>query len=125
MPGVETYSLNTTMKTRLIALALIVALTVPAIEVDIPAGQAFEVPPDQAEPLLTAGLAKLADAPLAPPAPKARGVKVRLLISCSYGNADDVVTLPSDVAKDLQAQGSADANKEAVAYALTLPQNAA
>ena len=113
------------MNTRLIALALIVALTVPAVEADIPAGQEFEVPADQAEPLLTAGLAKLADAPLAPPAPKTRGVKVRLLIACAYGNADDVVTLPADVAKELQAQGSADANKDAVAYALTLPQNAA
>lgn len=125
MPGVETYSLNTTMKTRLIALALIVALTVPAIEVDIPAGQAFEVPPDQAEPLLTAGLAQLADPPLAPPAPKARAVKVRLLITCSHGNADEVVSLPADVAKGLQEQGSADAHKDAVAYAMTLPQNAA
>lgn len=108
--------------TRLIALMLIAAGTVAAITADIQPGQAFELVPDLAEPLLTQKLAKLADAPLAPPS-KARAVQVRLLVDSSHGKINDVVSLPAIEAKQLEAGGLADSNKAAVAYALTLAQN--
>lgn len=118
--------------TKLIALAVIAAGAIAGITEDIAAGASFEVPPETAEPLLTAGQAKLADAPLAPPvqaatppapAPKPRAVKARLLLTTAHGNADDVVTLPAEIARQLQEQGQIDTGKEAVAYAMTLPQN--
>jgi hypothetical protein len=113
------------MKTRLIALTLILAAMVPSIGKDIEADRAFEVPPDEAEPLLTQGLAKLADpAPSQASAPKsAKTVKVRVLADCTLGRANDVVTLTAAEAKLADEQGLADPSKEAVAYAATLEQN--
>ena len=115
--------------TKLIALAAILAASAEGIAAgltaDLPEGAAFEFPPDQAEPLLTAGLAKLADAPLAGAAPpvKSKTVRVRVLMDCVHGPADAVVTLDAEVAKAAVELGQVDANKAAVAYALTLPQN--
>ena len=111
--------------TKLIALAVILAASAEGIAADLPEGAAFELPPDQAEPLLTAGLAKLADAPLAGAAPpvKSKTVRVRVLMDCVHGPADAVVTLDAEVAKAAAELGQVDANKAAVAYALTLPQN--
>lgn len=110
------------MKTKLIALAAILAALVPSIGADIAEGASFEVTPDEAEPLLTQGLAKLADAAPAT-APKTRATKLRLLTDCALGRANDVVSLPQSEAKAAEDQGIADTSREAVAYAMTLEQN--
>ena len=113
--------------TKLIALAALIAASMPAgvaLAEDVPEGATFEVAPEAAEPLLTQGLAKLADAPLAPP-PKVKNVKVRVLAACPHGQPDDVITLPAEVAKAAAELGQVDPHKDAVAYALTLPQNQA
>lgn len=47
-------------------------------------------------------------------------VKVRVLTQCAYGNPDDVVELPEADAKQATADGIADANPDAVAYAESL-----
>lgn len=105
--------------TKLIALAVIAAGVIASDSAEIPKGAAFELPPELAEPLLTQGLAKLADEPLVPPA-KAKTIKVRVLVACSHGQPDEVVSLPADVAKLAEEGGQVDSNKAAVAYALTL-----
>lgn len=112
------------MNTKLIALAAIAALTVAALDKDIAAGEAFEVPADQAETLLTQRLAKLADEPLSAPAPKVKTTKVRVLQACALGKADDVVDVPNGDLKQLEADGVVDSNKAAVAYALSLKASA-
>jgi hypothetical protein len=59
----------------------------------------------------------------APPltaAPAPDTMPVRVLTQCTYGLANDVVTLPVVEALQAQLDGVADANPEAVAYALTL-----
>jgi len=105
--------------TKLIALAVIAAGIIAADSAEIPEGAPFEVSPEAAEPLLTQGLAKLADAPLAP-APKPKAVKVRVLVACAYGQPDDVISLAADVAKLAEDGGQVDSNKAAVAYAMSL-----
>jgi hypothetical protein len=105
--------------TKLIALAVIAAGVIAADSAEIPEGTAFEVAPEVAEPLLTQGLAKLADTPLAP-TPKPKTVKVRVLVACSHGQPDDVISLPADVAKLAEEGGQVDSNKAAVAYAMSL-----
>lgn len=108
--------------TKLIALALIAAALVPGATADIAPGTAFETTPEAAEPLLTQGIAKLADAPLAakPAAPAEKTVKVRLLVDGPHGKCNDVATLPATEAKELEAAGQVDSSKAAVAYALSL-----
>lgn len=106
--------------TKLIALAVIAAGVIAADSAEILEGAAFEVTPEVAEPLLTQGLAKLADEPLAPPPPKAKSIKVRVLMACAHGQPDDVVSLPADVAKLAEEHGQVDSNKAAVAYAMSL-----
>lgn len=112
------------MKTKLIALAAIVAALVPSIGADIAEGTSFEASSDEAEPLLTQGLAKLAEPALsqAKPAP-GKTVKVRVLTECVHGRANDVVTLSAADAKLAEDQGFVDTTKAAVAYAASLPQN--
>lgn len=105
--------------TKLIALAVIAAGVIAADSLEIAEGAAFEVTPEAAEPLLTQGLAKLADEPLAP-LPKSKTLKVRVLVSCHFGEPDDVVSLSADVAKLAEEAGQVDSNKAAVAYALSL-----
>lgn len=112
------------MKTKLIALAAIFAALVPSIGADIAEGTPFEVTPDEAEPLLTQGLAKLADpAPSQAKATPGKTVKVRVLTECVHGSANDVATLSAADAKLAEDQGFVDSTKAAVAYAAALPQN--
>lgn len=107
------------MKTKLIALVVIFAGTVAALLQDVPAGASFEVPADQAEALLTQGLAKLEDEPIAGPGPS-RKVAARVLMDCVHGAIDEAVYLPSAVAKEAAAAGQVDTHKDAVAYAKSL-----
>jgi hypothetical protein len=107
--------------TKLIALTLIAATACAELVADVAEGAAFEVSPEAAEPLLTAGLAALEAEPLTPPV-KTKSVKARVLVGCFIGLPDDVVTLSSADAKAAQAEGLVDTNKDAVAYALTLAQ---
>ena len=116
--------------TKLIALALIPAGLLAAGSAEVAEGAQFEATGDLAEQLLTGGQAKLADAPLTetktPQAPKAvKRTKVRLLVDCPYGNANDVVELDAAEVKTAESGGFADSDKAAVAYALTLDQNKA
>ena len=110
--------------TKLIALALIAAASVPGFTADIAPDAIFEATPEAAEPLLTQGLAKLADAPsAAKPAAAEKTVNVRLLVDGPHGKANDVATLPALEAKELEASGQADSSRAAVAYALSLKAN--
>ncbi len=106
------------MNTKLIALAVIAAGTVPALQGAVADGAPFEVPADQAEQLLTTGQARLAEPAQSPPKPKS--VQARVLLDCQVGRIDDVVTLSSDLAKQLEEAGQVDTNKAAVAYAKSL-----
>lgn len=54
--------------------------------------------------------------------PAGAGVKVRVLLDCSFGKANEVIELPADLVKANQGS-SVDATPEAVAYAAALPQN--
>lgn len=111
--------------TKLIALAFIAAGALAAGSPEIAPGTAFEAPVDIAETLLTAGQAKLADP--APSEVKKTAVKItkaRLLTDCALGKCNDVVELDAAALKEAEAGGLADSNKGAVAYALTLEQNA-
>jgi hypothetical protein len=108
--------------TKLIALALIAAGTTASIATDIQPGEAFEISPEDAEPLLTNRLAQLAE-PSLTPAVRTKSVKVRVLMACPHGQPDDVITLNADIAKQAEVAGQVDTTKAAVAYAMTLPQN--
>jgi len=112
--------------TKLIALlALNAVALLDGTTKDIAQGETFEVPQDTADQMLATNVANLADT--APPAPtpsvKRKPVKVRLLIDSPLGKANDVVTLSASDAKAAEAAGQADSDDDAVAYALTLPQN--
>jgi hypothetical protein len=65
-----------------------------------------------------------APTPAATPSPE-KQVKARVLTPCGHGDTNDVVTLPASVAKDSATLGLVDTNKDAVAYASSLPQNQA
>lgn len=110
-------------------IALTVLLAIPLLDgsvQDIAEGAEFEVSQADADLLIAEGKAKVAEAvapPPAPPAGKTKPVKVRLLVTCEHGQANQVVTLTAAEAKAAEASGIADSNKNAVAYALTLPQN--
>jgi len=114
------------MKTQLIALVALAAGLVPGVEAEIAEGTTFEVDPNAAEALLTEGKAKLAN-----PVPASTGqqpsstksVKVRLLVDCEHGQADDIVELSTAAAKALEKDGIADSDKAAVTFAAGLPQN--
>ncbi len=117
------------MGIKLIALMALLSITlIDGTVQDVAEGAEFEVAQADADALIADGKAKVAEASLTPPAtPPAKGksVKVRLLVGCEYGQANDVVSLSAADAKEAEKQGLADTNKEAVAYALTLPQNQA
>lgn len=55
---------------------------------------------------------------------KGKTVKARVLMSCTYGEPDDLVEIDEVEAKQAQTSGQVDTHKEAVAYAATLSQNA-
>lgn len=103
----------------LISLAVIAAATLSAEQPEFSAGTPFEASDEQADQLIAQGLAKPADEPQT----SKRAAKVRVLVDCSYGHADDVVTLPAATIKAAQSAGLVDSDKDAVAYALTLDQN--
>lgn len=103
----------------LIALAVIAAATLSVDQPELAAGTAFDAADDQANQLISQGLAKLADEPQISKRPG----KVRVLADCDYGRANDVVTLSASVIKSAQAAGLVDSDKDAVTYALTLDQN--
>lgn len=122
---------------QLIALAAIVGADFGLTQ-DFAEGAAFNASQEQADALIAAGLAKLADTkeadlpdphdPAKPPEPprspsKSKQVKARVLMACNYGNPDDLVTLSEAEAKQAQDAGQVDTHKEAVAYAASLPQN--
>jgi len=116
------------MKTQLIALVALAMAQHAFLSADVPQGAQFEADPTDAEGLLTAGQARLAEAPLAAtspsaPTPKDKAVKARVLVACAHGQVDDVAELPSAVAKAAEREGLVDTDKAAVAYAATLPQN--
>jgi hypothetical protein len=50
-------------------------------------------------------------------------VMVRVLLDCAYGAADDVVELDAATAAAAAKSGEVDPHPDAVAYALSLPQN--
>lgn len=111
------------MKTKLIALVALAMAEFAFLPADVAAGAEFEVDAADAEPLLTEGKAKLADAPPAPPV-KAKTVKARVLTQCSHGAPNDVAELPADVAKQAEKDGLVDTDKAAVAYAMGLKKAA-
>lgn len=112
------------MKTKLIALVALAAGMAAGIDNDLPEGAEFELEADAAEPLLTQGKAKLADAP--PAAPRAeRSLKARVLVACQHGQPNDVVELATSIAKTAEKEGLLDTDKAAVAFAAALPQNQA
>lgn len=115
------------MKTKLIALVALSAAAFSFLAEDVAEGAEFEVESKHAESLLTASAARLAEAPLATPQnptpQKDKIVKVRVLVNCQHGKPDDVVELPASVAKAEERAGLVDADKGAVAYAASLPQN--
>ena len=117
------------MGIKLIALMLLTGITlIDGTVQDIAEGAEFEVAQADADALIADGKAKVAEASLTPPSTpptKAKPLKVRLLVDCEFGKANDVVTLAAAEAKEAEKQGLADSNKDAVAYALTLPQNQA
>ena len=109
------------MKTKLIALVALAVAEYAFLAADVAAGAEFEVEADQAEGLLTAGKAKLAEA--APAAAKTKAVKARVLTACAYGQPNDVAEVPADQVKAAEKDGLIDTDKAAVAYAAGLDQN--
>lgn len=110
------------MNKTLIALAFIAASIAFAGSPEIAEGVTFEAPPDDADRLIAAGLAKEAEAKAE--TTRAKSVKARLLMDHrEYGKANDLVSLPGDVAKALSNAGLADTSRDAVAYAASLEQN--
>ena len=121
---------------KIFLLAVLAAASIAADQPELPVGFTFKAPDDVADKLIAEGTARLATdeepesdlpAPFAPPSGKtekgAKPVRVRLLNDTPHGNANDVLELPAAVAKQLAADGQADTDKAAIAYALTLPQN--
>lgn len=108
------------MKTKLIALAALAVASYPALGADVADGASFEVQADLAEQLLSEGKARLAEPAQAK---AAKTVKARVLATCDYGNANDLVELASDVAKQAERDGLVDTDKAAVTYAGSLEQN--
>jgi hypothetical protein len=109
------------MKTKLIALVTLLVADFAFLAGDVSEGAEFEVEADSAEGLLTAGKAKLADAPIA--AVKVKTVKARVLTVCAYGQPNDLAEVPTDLVKAAEKDGLIDTDKAAVKYAAELPQN--
>ena len=106
--------------TKLIALVALAAAAT-SLQIDLVEGQAFELPPAEAEPLLTQGVVQLAEAALAPPPiVKAKLVAARVLVDGVHGAANSVAMIDQADVKALEAAGLVDTNKAAVAYARSL-----
>ena len=118
------------MLVKLIALVAIAAGVFDPAQSAIAEGESFELAPTLAEKAIADGLAK-ADESSQPPKsampPKAdkptKAVKVRVLVDCAHGRANDVVELAVMAVKAAEADGLVDSSAAAVTYALTLPQN--
>lgn len=110
------------MKTKLIALVALAVVEFAFLAADVAEGAEFEVESTDAEGLLTAGKAKLAEPPLAPAA-KVKTVKARVLTTCAHGEPNDLAEVPADLAKQAEKEGLIDTDKAAVAYAASLAQN--
>jgi hypothetical protein len=50
-------------------------------------------------------------------------VAVRVLVDCAIGRVNDVAEISPDLLASYSASSMVDADPEAVAYAMTLPQN--
>lgn len=120
------------MLVKLIALVAIAAGVFDPAQPAIGEGEPFELEPGLAEKAIADGMAK-ADESSQPPktaAPAkadkpAKAVKVRVLVDCAHGRANDVTELPATAVKGQEAEGLVDSSAAAVTYALTLPQNRA
>lgn len=106
---------------KLTSLAIIAAGLIAADSLELAPGSTFEADPAIADKLIADGLAKEAEPDPVQASPKTpRKVKARLLRDCMYGQADEVVSLPSAEAKHAQANGFVDTDPAAVAYAESL-----
>ena len=82
-----------------------------------------------AQPALTTPHDQPAGAPVDKAADQAKQPKpakktpARLLADCLHGRANDLVALDAAELKSAEAQGLADSDKAAIAYAQSLPQN--
>ena len=118
------------MLVKLIALVAIAAGVFDPAQSAIAEGESFELAPALAEKAIADGLAKADESSQAPKnamPPKAdkpaKAVKVRVLVDCVHGRANDVAELPATAVKGQEAEGLVDSSAAAVTYALTLPQN--
>ncbi|APW38976.1 hypothetical protein RD110_18655 [Rhodoferax koreense] len=109
------------MSKKLIALAAIAAAAYFPNQPAYAEAEKFEMDDDIADRMVSDQVAKLDDAADAKAATKL--TKARLLVDSALGNANDVVELDAATLKQAKADSLADNSKEAVAYALTLPQN--
>lgn len=119
------------MLVKLIALVAIAAGVFDPSQPAIAEGEPFELEPGLAEKAIADGKAIKADE--SSQAPKnatpvkadkpAKAVKVRVLVDCVHGRANDVAEIPSAAVKGQEAEGLVDSSAAAVTYALTLPQN--
>lgn len=108
---------------KLISLIAIAAGLLAEGSAELPAGATFEVEGQAlADKLIADGLAKTSEDPaidLTKPAAKSsKKVKARVLVDCSYGKPNEVITVTADEAK--QHAGVLDASPAAVAYAESL-----
>ena len=120
------------MLVKLIALVAIAAGVFDPAQPAIAEGEPFELVPNLAEKAIADGQAKADESSQAPKItipPKAdkpaKAVKVRVLVDCAHGRANDVAELPTTAVKGQEAEGLVDSSAAAVTYALTLPQNRA
>lgn len=118
------------MPVKLIALAAIAAGTFSVDQPAIAVGETFDLEGPLAEKAIEGGLAKAeelnannkpngqlkAEKPI-------KALKVRVLVDCAHGRANDVAELPSSAIKSAESDGLVDSSTAAVAYAMTLPQN--
>ena len=105
------------MKT-LLALTVIAAGVLADGSAEVLAGATFEASDSVSEQLIASGQAKVYVA-----VPEGKIVKVRLLVDCAHGRANDVVRLSAVDAQSAQDGGLGDSAPGAVAYAMTLEQN--
>lgn len=118
------------MLVKLIALAAIAAGVFDPSQPAIAEGEAFELDSALADKAIADGLAKADEsgpAKKAAPAGKAekpaKSVKVRVLVDCVHGKANDVAELPASAIKAAESEGLVDSSAAAVSYASGLPQN--
>ena len=117
------------MIVKLIALAAIAAGVFAPEQNAIAEGEAFELEAALAEKAIADGIAKAEEAGTGKstkPATQAKAeklTKVRVLVDCAHGRANDVAELPASAVKAAEAEGMVDSSADAVTYAGTLQQN--